>query len=108
MRTTTEPCACLASFPVSNESRLPPVNSIETSCFMVCPCEGLQVSYELRAVSFEQTQRALFEQNIGSLDCARLTAHCRVWPEKNFNLNSHTLRPAPDYIGTKRQEKQPP
>src|SRR6266852_3393856 len=35
MRTTTEPCACLASFPVSNEICLPPASSTETSCFMI-------------------------------------------------------------------------
>src|SRR5512147_744660 len=31
-RTTTEPCACLANFPVSNEMVLPPVNSTVTDC----------------------------------------------------------------------------
>src|ERR1700726_1462308 len=35
MRTTTEPCACLANFPVSNEMVLPPANSTDTSCFMI-------------------------------------------------------------------------
>ena len=34
MRTTTEPWACLANFPVSNERLLPPVSSTDTSCFM--------------------------------------------------------------------------
>src|SRR5512147_1431769 len=31
-RTTTEPCACLANLPVSNEMVLPPVNSTVTDC----------------------------------------------------------------------------
>ena len=37
MRTTVEPWACLASFPVSKEIRLPPARSIDISCFMICP-----------------------------------------------------------------------
>jgi len=34
MRTTTEPWACLANFPVSNARLLPPVSCTDTSCFM--------------------------------------------------------------------------
>src|SRR5580704_1448526 len=34
IRTTTDPWACLAHFPVSNESCLPPERSTATSCFM--------------------------------------------------------------------------
>src|SRR5437868_14080436 len=41
IRTTVDPCACFASFPVSNESRLPPASSTEMSCFMVLSfCAG--------------------------------------------------------------------
>src|SRR5579864_4182385 len=35
MRTTTEPWACLANFPVSNARLLPPVSCTDTSCFIL-------------------------------------------------------------------------
>src|SRR5690349_18530236 len=34
MRTTTEPWACLANFPVSKDRLLPPLNTTDTSCFI--------------------------------------------------------------------------
>src|SRR5437868_14235693 len=37
MRTTAEPCACLANLPVSNEIRLPPARSTLTSCVIIIP-----------------------------------------------------------------------
>ena len=51
MRTTAAPCACLASFPVSNESCLPPASStvtVLTSGFIFhpsyCDQEGRRAS----------------------------------------------------------------
>src|ERR1700731_3067876 len=35
IRTTTEPCACLANLPVSKEMVLPAASSTDTSCFMI-------------------------------------------------------------------------
>src|SRR5271156_393569 len=79
-RTTAEPWACLANFPVSNESCLPPARStvtLLTSGFMFHPLEQAASSWLLargiRSRQIERGARLYFHRSrveIGVVGCA--------------------------------------
>src|SRR5258708_18031258 len=86
--TTAEPPACLANFPVSNESCLPPARSTVTllaSGFMFCPC-SLNQEGKCAGNVAAMRDRVRYGIGIRLRDCARceLAQCCTGFKEGGF------------------------